>query len=197
MTRKETTKFLTDLLIADRLSDRKYYAKEVTIDANTTKAKRVDVMQFVPAGVFHVSDIEKGRFICYEIKSCIQDIYSGNGLNFLGDENYIVTTAETYKKLLDSGDIGSGKLLNYIKENYPESSTKFGFIIAVPKSVDGRSNKLVMQEIENPTPLGDIKDFKLLSINCGQALLAKRDKSMVELMFCMLRAKHNWSNGGK
>lgn len=54
MTRKETTKFLTDLLIADRLSDRKYYAKEVTIDANTTKAKRVDVMQFVPVGVFHM-----------------------------------------------------------------------------------------------------------------------------------------------
>ena len=53
MTRKETTKFLTDLLIADRLSDRKYFAKEVTIDANTTKAKRVDVMQFVPVGVFH------------------------------------------------------------------------------------------------------------------------------------------------
>lgn len=78
MTRKETTKFLTDLLIADRLSDRKYYAKEVTIDANTTKAKRVDVMQFVPVGVCHVSDIEKGRFICYEIKSCIQDIYESS-----------------------------------------------------------------------------------------------------------------------
>lgn len=196
MMRKEITKFLTDLLIADRLSDRQYYAKEVTVDANTSKAKRVDVMQFVPQGVFHVSDIEKGRFICYEIKSCIQDIYSGNGLNFLGDENYIVTTADTYKKLLDSGDIGNGKLHNYIKENYPESSTKFGFIIAVPKSVDGRKNKLVMQEIENPTPLGDINDFKLLNINCGQVLLAKRDKSLIELMFCMLRSKHNWSNRG-
>ena len=55
MARKETTKFLTDLLIADRLSDRKYYAKEVTVDANTTKAKRVDVMQFVPVGVFHLN----------------------------------------------------------------------------------------------------------------------------------------------
>lgn len=196
MTRKETTKFLTNLLIADRLSDRQYYAKEVTVDANTSKAKRVDVMQFVPAGVFHVSDIEKGRFICYEIKSCVQDIYSGNGLNFLGDENYIVTTAETYKKLLDSGDIGNGKLHNYIKENYPESSTKFGFIVAVPKSVDGRSDKLVMQEIENPTPLGDIKDFRMLNINCGHVLLAKRDRPLVELMFCMLRAKHNWSNRG-
>ena len=123
MTRKETTKFLTDLLIADRLSDRKYFAKEVTIDANTTKAKRVDVMQFVPVGVCHVSDIEKGRFICYEIKSCIQDIYSGNGLNFLGDENYIVTTAETYKRLLDGGDIASGKLHKAI-----EHKLRSGFI---------------------------------------------------------------------
>ena len=98
--------------------------------------------------------------------------------------------------MLDGGDIGNGKLHNYIKENYPESSTKIGFIVAVPKSVDGRSNKLVMQEIENPTSLGDIKDFKLLNINCSQALLAKRDKSLIELMFCMLRAKHNFTNGG-
>ena len=107
MNRKEITKFLTELLVLDKLTDRKYYAKEVSIDYGTNKVKRVDVMQFEPLGVFHVSDIEKGKFICYEIKSCKQDIYSGNGLNFLGDENYIVTTAETYKKLLDSGDIGS------------------------------------------------------------------------------------------
>ena len=193
MTRKETTKFLTDLLITDRLLDRQYYAKEVTVDANTSKAKRVDVMQFVPAGVFHVSDIEKGRFICYEIKSCIQDIYSGNGLNFIGDENYIVTTAETYKKLLDGGDIGSGKLHNYIKENYPDSSLYFDFMVAVPKSIDGRNISAVCGELDNPTTLDNINNFKLLKMHCGNPL-AKRDKSLVELMFCMLRAKHNWSN---
>ena len=44
MERKEITKLLTEVLIADRLSDRKYYAKEVSIDPGTDKAKRVDVM---------------------------------------------------------------------------------------------------------------------------------------------------------
>lgn len=195
MTRKETTKFLTDLLIADRLSDRQYYAKEVTVDANTSKAKRVDVMQFAPAGVFHVSDIEKGRFICYEIKSCVQDIYSGNGLNFIGDENYIVTTTETYKKLLDSGDIGNGKLHNYIEENYPDSSICFDFMIAVPKTVDGRNINAVCGELDNPTTLDNINNFKLLKMHCGNPL-AKRDRSLVELMFCMLRAKHSDTNRG-
>ena len=193
MNRKEITKFLTDLLVLDKLTDRKYYAKEVSLDAGTNRVKRIDVMQFEPLGVFHVSDIEKGKFICYEIKSCKQDIYSGNGLNFFGDENYIVTTAETYKKLMDDGDLSDGTLINYVKENYPESSTNFGFMIAVPKSVDGRSPNLVHQELENPTPLSDVHKFKILKINCGHAL-AKRDRSLVELMFCMLRAKHNYSN---
>jgi len=65
-------------------------------------------MQFKPAGGTFISDIEKGIFTGYEIKSCIDDVYSGNGLNFIGEENYIVTTMQTYKKLLL--DINSGKL---------------------------------------------------------------------------------------
>ena len=87
MNRKETTKFLTEVLIKDRLSDRKYYAKEVTLDYGTNHSKRVDVMQFLPKGVTYASDIEKGIFICYEIKSCKEDLYSGNGLNFYGEKN--------------------------------------------------------------------------------------------------------------
>ena len=59
MNRKETTKFLTDLLIHDRLSDRKYYAKEVTLDYGTIQPKRIDVMEFRPKGVVYASDMEK------------------------------------------------------------------------------------------------------------------------------------------
>ena len=80
--RKDITKFLTDVLIKDRLTDRKYYAKEVTLDYGTRHPKRIDVMQFLPKGVTYASDIEKGIFISYEIKSCKQDLYSGYGLNF-------------------------------------------------------------------------------------------------------------------
>lgn len=97
--RKDTTKLLTDILLQDRLKDRKYYAKEVTLDYGTIHSKRVDVIQFIPKGVTYSSDMEKGIFICYEIKSCKDDIYSGNGLNFFGEKNYIVTTMETYKML--------------------------------------------------------------------------------------------------
>ena len=97
MNRKETTKLLTQILINDKLTDRKYYAREVTLDYGTNHPKRIDVMQFIPKGVVHTSDIEKGIFISYEIKSCKEDIYSGNGLNFYGEKNYIVTTMETYR----------------------------------------------------------------------------------------------------
>ena len=103
MNRKEITKLLTDILISDKLSDRKYYAKEVTLDYGTENQRRVDVMQFSPKGVLHTSDIEKGTFTCYEVKSCIQDVYSGHGLNFYGEKNFIVTTRQIVSKKTGRG----------------------------------------------------------------------------------------------
>lgn len=45
MNRVETTKFLSDLLVSDRLTGRgKYYASEVSIDYGTSNVKRVDFM---------------------------------------------------------------------------------------------------------------------------------------------------------
>ena len=112
MSRTQTTKLLTEVLISDRLRDRKYYAKEVTLDYSTDHTKRIDVMQFIPQGVIHISDIEKGIFICYEIKSCKDDVFSGNGLNFFGEKNYIVTTMETYRAILS--EINNGFLSRFI-----------------------------------------------------------------------------------
>ena len=92
MNRKETTDFLGNLLVREKFNGMgKYWAKEVSIDpwAAKGKPKRVDFMQFVPDGQCAVSAIEKGIFVCYEIKSCKKDVYSGNGLNFLGEKNYI------------------------------------------------------------------------------------------------------------
>ena len=86
MNRKETTEFLGDLLVKERFGGMgKYWASEVSMDpwAAKGKPKRVDYMQFVPAGQCSVSDIEKGICVCYEIKSGKQDVDSGNGLNFL------------------------------------------------------------------------------------------------------------------
>ena len=134
MNRKETTKFLTDLLIHDRLSDRKYYAKEVTLDYGTIQPKRIDVMEFRPKGVVYASDMEKGIFVCYEIKSCYEDVYSGHGLNFYGEKNYIVTTMDTYKKLQE--DIRSGKLLKHIADFMGiKVCPQFGIIVPIPARI--------------------------------------------------------------
>ena len=180
MNRKETTKFLSDLLIKQRLTGRgKYYASEVSLDYGTTNVRRIDFLQFEPAGVIYQSDIEKGIFTCYEIKSCKEDVYSGNGLNFIGEKNYIVTTMECYKAI--QPDMRSGKLQKHIKECCPESSMHFGIIVPVPfmtKSVD---------EYENPTTLtDDITSWELKVIYpCNQG---RRSRSMTELLFCMFRS---------
>lgn len=191
MNRKETTKLLTQILINDKLTDRKYYAREVTLDYGTNHPKRIDVMQFIPKGVVHASDIEKGIFISYEIKSCKEDIYSGNGLNFYGEKNYIVTTMETYKKIQE--DYRNGDLGRYILNHYPESSHYYGFMIPVPKYIDLRDTKAIYKEYENPTKFdGDAKDWKLHTIiPCNEG---PRKRSTTELLFCMLRSKHNNTN---
>ena len=189
MNRKETTDFLTNLIIRDRLSDRKYYAKEVTLDYGTSHPKRVDIMQYSPAGTTYASDIEHGYFTCYEIKSCIQDVYSGNGLNFYGEKNYIVTTMETYKKLQE--DMRSEKLDNHIKDfmgiSKEGTCPYFGVIVPVPISCNLREKTI--EEFENPTPLdADIR--WTTSIIYPQSTTWHRTRGTTELLFCMLRSKH-------
>lgn len=179
MNRKETTAFLSELLISDRLSGRgKYWANEVSIDYGTRDVKRIDFMQFEPAGVVYQSDIEKGIFTCYEIKSCKADVYSGNGLNFIGEKNYIVTTMECYKAI--QPDMRSGKLWNHIRECCPEASAHYGFIVPVPKFVKP------VDEYENPTDLENDVEWELKVIYpCNQG---GRKRSTTELLFCMLRS---------
>lgn len=189
--RKETTKLLTAILIADKLTDRKYYAKEVTLDYGTNHSKRIDVMQFTPKGVLHSSDIEKGTFTSYEIKSCIEDIYSGNGLNFFGEKNYIVTTMETYKKLQE--DINSGDFARFILDHYPESSHYYGFMVPVPSSINLKDTKALYLEFENPTPFnGASSSWKMWTAQ--PCMEGPRTRSIVELLFCMLRSKHSYTN---
>lgn len=189
MDRKDTTSFLLDTLIRDRLTDRKYYAREVTLDYGTRHPKRIDVMQFVPQGVTYASDIEKGIFICYEIKSCKQDVYSGHGLNFYGEKNYIVTTMETYKEL--QPDIRDGTLTKHIMDLMGEKTIpSYGFLVPVPGYIDLRKTSDTYAEYENPTPIDSYNDWKFwLIYESGKHFV--RLRSTNELLFCMLRAKHN------
>ena len=183
MDRKGTTKFLSQLLIDNRLSGSgKYWAREVSIDYGTSNVKRVDFMQFEPGGVIYQSDLEKGIFTCYEVKSCKEDVYSGNGLNFVGEKNYIVTTMECYKDI--QPDIRSGKLRNHIMKCCPEVgySPHVGIMVPVPWSFKTED------EYENPTKLTDEIQWELKVIYpCNQG---RRKRSMTELLFCMLRSGH-------
>ncbi|PWM98021.1 MAG: hypothetical protein DBX42_00095 [Azospirillum sp.] len=181
MDRKETTKFLGELLERQYLSGLgKHWAKEVNIDPGSARThRRIDYMLFQPAGQCNISDIEKGIFICYEIKSCKADVYSGNGLNFIGEKNYIVTTMQCYKDIKE--DYLSGALDAHIRSIAPGSSTEYGIIVAIPKT------RMLEDEFQNPTPLdGNLDKWKLaIAIKCFDG---RRKRSMVELLFCMLRS---------
>lgn len=101
MNRKQTTKMLsklTEKYINPNHDTRIYYAKEVSFDYGTKNDVRVDYMQFKPVNNT-VSGIEHGDVLCFEIKSCVEDFHSGNGLNFIGDYNYLVTTREIYEQI--------------------------------------------------------------------------------------------------
>ena len=114
MKRKETTEFLSKLLERTVLTPfGKHWASEVMLDFGREDGQqRIDYLLFEPAGATYISDVEKGVFTAYEIKSCKADVYSGNGLNFVGEKNYIVTTMECWKDLKE--DIVSGKLQEHI-----------------------------------------------------------------------------------
>lgn len=180
MTREETTEFLSKLLETTRLSGiGKYSAKEVSLSWGTKNERRVDYMEFCPSSQICVSDIEKGIFICYEIKSCRQDVFSGNGLNFVGEKNYIVTTMECWKDIGE--DYRSGRLVDHIKECNPNNLTfKFGVMVAVPVGHKPED------EFMNPTPLdADCRWELAIAKPCLQGC---RSMAMSELLFCMLRS---------
>ena len=181
MDRKTTTQFLNKVLERDRLSGiGKYWAKEVSIDpwAAKGKPKRIDYMQFVPENQCSIAAIEKGIFICYEVKSCVQDVYSGNGLNFLGEKNYIVTTMECYKQLIP--DLNGGKFTNHMLECNPDSSHHYGILVAIPYFRE------LEEEFENPTLIDADQRWRLKSVR--KCITGPRKKSMTELLFCMLRS---------
>jgi hypothetical protein len=182
--RKKTTEFLGQLLEQQYFRGMgKYWAKEVSIDpwAAKGKPKRIDYMQFIPENQCSVSAIEKGIFVCYEIKSCKEDVYSGNGLNFLGEKNYIVTTMDCYKDIIP--DLNGGKFASHLHEKFPESSNYYGIMVAVPymrKAVD---------EFEAPTPIDyEPQEWKLEIVK--PCRLGARRKAMTELLFGMLRSGH-------
>ncbi len=173
MDRKETTKFLSRLLISKRLSGMgKYYASEVTFDYGHGKGKekRVDFVQFEPENQLSVSGLEKGIFTSYEIKSCKADFKSGFGLNFETEKNYLVTTMETYKAL--TKEYKGQRFIPY----------NIGLLVAVP------NGSKAYEEYENPTPIDTKCEFGWNLETIYPSHKVNRHRSMTEILFCMLRA---------
>lgn len=169
MTRKETTKFLSDLLIRDRFSGMgKYWAREVTLNYGSADVKRVDFMQFKPPSTYSVSGIEKGEFVCYEVKSCIEDYKSGHGQNFIGERNYFVMPMSLYKSVVNT--------LAY----------NIGVMVPVPDRKGWYDEKDLFAEFENPTELDPNIEWKLRIIKPAHP--QSRKYSLAELLFCMLRS---------
>lgn len=174
MTRKEITKFLSNLLIKNQLNIRGgYWASEVTLNYGSDKTKRVDFLQFKPVNTMSASGIEKGEFICYEVKSCLDDYNSGHGQNFIGERNYFVMPMSLYKHL---------KSTLMSARNY-----YIGVIVPIPKGADKH------KEFENPTELDPDKEWELITIKNSHS--KDRKYSITELLFCMLRSGKTYLNG--
>ena len=107
MSRAEITSLLDSELVRMRLEKPNRYsfwAHEVWLDRYSENQKRVDFVEFLPLGGVMYSDgahIEHGTFTFYEVKSCLADLKSGNGLNFEGDRNYLVMPIEMREKFID------------------------------------------------------------------------------------------------
>lgn len=100
--RREVTSKLS-VLVENKLdSNHMYWSSEVNFDKGMQNERRIDFVGFKPFTPDLVTDansVELGTFACYEVKSCMEDFKSGNGLTFYGDLNYLVTTQEFAEEL--------------------------------------------------------------------------------------------------
>ena len=181
--RKQITSKLTELTFS-YIGPVSHAASEVVLDyGHAAQRKIIDILAFKPEHQMSVDGIEKGQFTCYEIKSCYEDVYSGNGLNFIGEKNYLVTTFETYLKLKDEQDKLSQHIQSVNSESYNSIGYSVGILVPVP------IGKSVLDEYDEPTPFSADGSYRLLNVQpCYQQ---HRKRSLIELMFCLMRAATN------
>lgn len=122
--RNEITERLGKLL-EKRLAREPFSAKEVTF---WNPQIRIDYMSFrpKPCGSTNApASVELGEFSCYEVKSCMADFRSGNGLNFIGDRNFLVCTDELAEQLLGSSLLHSGVSVLVPTSDWKRLRTKY------------------------------------------------------------------------
>lgn len=102
MGRREITAGLSALLERRLAKERAKYAREVEIEEPATgKLLRVDYMAYSYTATRQgkAAFAELGIVTVYEVKSCMADYKSGNGLGFYGDRNVLVCPSSLAEQL--------------------------------------------------------------------------------------------------
>lgn len=189
--RSKITNIITETIIHEirwKTTKKSYFSKEVLIDykppryGDKCSHRCVDIVQYIPPRrVLSDKDIENGKFICYEIKSCKYDVYSGNGLGFYGDENWLVTTVSTYNQI--KSDILDGTFETFLRKYHPNSEARYGIKVIVPRHTNCNN---IQNEFNKPTQLEYGKWKTHIVIPCPTGV---RTKTTMELLFGILRSK--------
>jgi hypothetical protein len=126
LNRTKITNSLSDLVRKKLSNNCTFWAEEVTLDFGKA---RVDFIGFQPHLIGQngmcPAALDKGIFSFYEVKSCMADFKSGNGLNFLGDENYLVCERELADQLYQKAMLPSG--CKIIVPNKPRTALILAF----------------------------------------------------------------------
>lgn len=126
MNRTEVTNNLSELVKKKLSSNCNFWAEEVELDFGKA---RIDFVGFKPFNIGQngmcPASIDKGIFSFYEVKSCMADFNSGNGLTFLGDENYLVCERELADQLYQKAMLPSG--CKVIVPNKPRTALILAF----------------------------------------------------------------------
>lgn len=122
--RRDVTDALSHAVERRLMRDAGVYAPEVDVPGG-----RVDYMAFRPFNPISMdgvcaATVERGTFACYEVKSCWDDYTSGHGLNFVGDENWLVCPRELAERLRgETGGFGIlvpdnryGRLITFVEQ---------------------------------------------------------------------------------
>lgn len=122
MTRTETTAMLSKLVEKRLKNQTAFWASEVNFDRNTPDERRVDYVGFKPWNINGEpvpASVEKGCFGFYEVKSCMADFTSGNGLTFDGDEIvWQKMVPERVNAILTPDSTGSKLILGHVQSNH-------------------------------------------------------------------------------
>lgn len=103
--RDETTCELSERVLARLRREYSLVASEVWVDDD----HRVDFVGFRPERLSPFpSSIERGEFVCVEVKSCMADFKSGHGLTFQGDVNWLVCPPDLAQSLHETLQLPKG-----------------------------------------------------------------------------------------